>query len=131
MPTTKPHQHAIVLDAMPGTRREIADKTGLPLGVVRNSTIALSAQRRAHVSGYVPPTNGGSQIPYWVRGHARGFTPLPPLPKETPDDDREHKKAMRNVHLHIAEVLAGPKAHWASSLGVPLTKGNICQSSSL
>ena len=119
MGNTKPEQHESVFAAMPGTRREIADRTGLTLGVVRNSTLALRKIGRAHVSRYVPPINGGSHNPWWVQGHGMGITLIVPLPKEKPDDDSEHRKAMYKVHLHIAAVLAGPKNTWFSLLGVP------------
>ena len=118
MPILKPHHHSSVLNAMPGTRREIADKTGLSPDVVRNSTVALLAQRKAHVSGSVAPAHGGNPIPIWSQGRAMGFIPPAPALKETPDDDREHRKALRHVHRHIAALMAGPKASIFSPLGM-------------
>lgn len=48
----------VVLDAMPGTRKQIREKTGLPIMTVFHWTTATHAAGDAHISGWHRPPKG-------------------------------------------------------------------------
>lgn len=65
------HNRAVVLAALPGTQREIADRTGLGLATVWRWLEGLYAAREAFIGAWVLPPHGGPVTGVWQAGNQR------------------------------------------------------------
>lgn len=110
----------VVLEAMPGTPEQLAEKTGYHLATI---TIALEQlagawkTRKAHIAAWDPPLSLGKNWQPVYRAGRAGHVAL------TAEMKHQHKLKMRRASAlrrgDVAENrIAPPRASWAGALGV-------------
>lgn len=119
-----------VLEHLPGTRRHIIEKTGMPVRTAYNVLKRLHEAGKIHISGWERTPNGGPFVQIWQIGlGVDAYCQLRPMTtkqiwrrykaKAIKSGANEDKLAAKRGRYHADKhAKSKTKATWLSALGV-------------
>lgn len=107
-PVAKPARE-LILDSLPGTRYQIAAKSGLCYDTVMRLIPELRAARLVHVDHFVPPADSGAR---WIEYFAAGDEDDATLSRL---DRKKARNAKARAQHHIRKLVRTPNS-WLGPL---------------